>query len=306
MSYADARSTKLLATSCLVCGLPLRDPHSLETGIGPICREKHGYETQGNPETRAQVSKLIHSAAEPGTTAVDIYAIADKIEALGFPDVANKVRTRFAKAYKWETGKSKALPVIIKEEMFSFRGKKEMCILLHTPYERASTGIFNNEMKNMISGDDRTGVKIGDTFYWVVKSHRRPDVMGLLLAHFEGRMCHGPKGSFIIGEKPAEAEVVAVVVEAPAQVAVAPTPAVPPTQPVPAVRTPSDAQVELATVMNSLNLKVDVVALLDAPDDKCRATIEVLRNVFAAPTPIITPVPAVTATVTEEDWGNLD
>jgi SWI/SNF-related matrix-associated actin-dependent regulator 1 of chromatin subfamily A len=41
MSYESESGTKLLATHCLICGRALRDPESIERGIGPICNEKH-------------------------------------------------------------------------------------------------------------------------------------------------------------------------------------------------------------------------------------------------------------------------
>jgi len=40
--WENAVSTKLLATHCAICGRPLRDPESIERGIGPDCNEKLG------------------------------------------------------------------------------------------------------------------------------------------------------------------------------------------------------------------------------------------------------------------------
>lgn len=42
MSYENAPSTQMLATHCAICARPLRDAESVETGIGPDCRAKHG------------------------------------------------------------------------------------------------------------------------------------------------------------------------------------------------------------------------------------------------------------------------
>ena len=39
-----APSSLLVAVFCGACGLPLVDAVSIETGIGPVCRRKHGYE----------------------------------------------------------------------------------------------------------------------------------------------------------------------------------------------------------------------------------------------------------------------
>jgi len=51
MSYENARSTRFLATRCVCCGNPLTDAKSVEFGIGPICRKKHGFDgATGEPD----------------------------------------------------------------------------------------------------------------------------------------------------------------------------------------------------------------------------------------------------------------
>ena len=42
-TYESAPSTILLATHCACCNRPLRDAVSVEAGMGPDCRDKHGY-----------------------------------------------------------------------------------------------------------------------------------------------------------------------------------------------------------------------------------------------------------------------
>lgn len=44
-SYLDAPATALLAVHCCCCGTALLDALSVETGIGPDCRKKHGFKT---------------------------------------------------------------------------------------------------------------------------------------------------------------------------------------------------------------------------------------------------------------------
>lgn len=39
--YEREAGTVMLATSCLFCGRPLRDPESIERGVGPYCAQKH-------------------------------------------------------------------------------------------------------------------------------------------------------------------------------------------------------------------------------------------------------------------------
>lgn len=45
MSYENAPATKLIAAFCACCSRPLVDAESVETGMGPHCRKKHGYAT---------------------------------------------------------------------------------------------------------------------------------------------------------------------------------------------------------------------------------------------------------------------
>lgn len=59
MSYENAPATILLATHCACCGRPLVDAASVETGIGPDCRKRHGFvEAQGDPDWPAVESAL--------------------------------------------------------------------------------------------------------------------------------------------------------------------------------------------------------------------------------------------------------
>jgi hypothetical protein len=42
-SYVNAPATALVATKCACCGRELVDSVSVETGMGPSCRKRHGY-----------------------------------------------------------------------------------------------------------------------------------------------------------------------------------------------------------------------------------------------------------------------
>jgi hypothetical protein len=44
MSYENAPATEMLATHCAICSRPLLDAVSVEIGIGPVCRQRHGYD----------------------------------------------------------------------------------------------------------------------------------------------------------------------------------------------------------------------------------------------------------------------
>lgn len=43
-TYENAPATRMLATHCAVCSRPLVDAASVEAGMGPDCRDRHGYD----------------------------------------------------------------------------------------------------------------------------------------------------------------------------------------------------------------------------------------------------------------------
>ena len=45
-SYVNAPATRFIATHCACCGKPLVDADSVQAGVGPDCRAKHGRDVQ--------------------------------------------------------------------------------------------------------------------------------------------------------------------------------------------------------------------------------------------------------------------
>ncbi len=77
MSYETAPACELLATSCACCGRPLLDATSVETGVGPDCRKKYGYnDAQGAPDwlAAAQALDIIPDLLGPGAPAAIVAA----------------------------------------------------------------------------------------------------------------------------------------------------------------------------------------------------------------------------------------
>ena len=62
-NYENAPATHMLASHCCICSRPLLDAASVEAGMGPHCRKKHGYYAEVSEESRAQANKIIHSIA---------------------------------------------------------------------------------------------------------------------------------------------------------------------------------------------------------------------------------------------------
>lgn len=55
MSYEAAPATRMLATHCAACARPLVDAKSVETGMGPDCRKRHGFNLAVSEDARAGV-----------------------------------------------------------------------------------------------------------------------------------------------------------------------------------------------------------------------------------------------------------
>jgi hypothetical protein len=115
MSHENAPATKLLATNCACCGRALVDAVSVETGVGPDCREMHGYaEAQGDADwsravsfgvldanayatARDAVNALVHMVARSAKTLdrASAAAVFNTIDALGFSTLAERIAKRF-------------------------------------------------------------------------------------------------------------------------------------------------------------------------------------------------------------------
>jgi len=117
--YTEAPATKMLATSCACCSLPLVDAVSVETGVGPDCRKKYGFakpETEVPFESACLLVSEVPEATEvlAGATTVRelanrlVYRIArdqsgahvltwtNAVRALGYAKLAARVAKRLA------------------------------------------------------------------------------------------------------------------------------------------------------------------------------------------------------------------
>lgn len=92
-SYEAAPATLLLATHCACCGRPLVDAVSVETGVGPDCRARHGYLADAAPEARAEANALVHAIAVE-QTGPGVLAATARLAALGFVKLAARVADR--------------------------------------------------------------------------------------------------------------------------------------------------------------------------------------------------------------------
>jgi hypothetical protein len=96
MGYEDAKATKLLATHCAACGRPLVDAISVETGLGPECRKRHGYNAAMkavDEETRALANQLVYLVAT-SQTGIQVAEATARLRELGFGKLADRIEKR--------------------------------------------------------------------------------------------------------------------------------------------------------------------------------------------------------------------
>jgi Family of unknown function (DUF6011) len=96
-NYEQAPATKMLATNCAICSRPLLDSLSVETGMGPHCRQVHGYSGKNAPqvsdEDRKKANKIVYAIAlglDAGTLACAI----TELRGLGFSLLAGVLEDR--------------------------------------------------------------------------------------------------------------------------------------------------------------------------------------------------------------------
>lgn len=194
MNYENAPATKLIATHCACCGRPLVDAVSVEAGIGPDCREKHGYgEAQGDPNWDAALVYVSNVAvdgceADLGLPAGDAHKAANwlthkiaieqtgprvlgytnAIRALGYSKLAARLEKRLAKVH-----------------IESANGR----FVVHTPYNPDAIEAFRK-----ING--RKWEK--ESKAWSFPAEFKKAVWEILCGYFAGSVGMGPKGLFQI------------------------------------------------------------------------------------------------------------
>lgn len=175
-TYQDSPACRMLATNCIVCGRPLVDATSCQLGIGPECREGA---TGGFDDGQRQVAnRLVFEAsiaAQEGKIAV-VLAKADDIAAVGYADLAEKVRRRFKNA-------ERKVAITIREVGNVYQ--------VMTPYRRGEAEAFVAAWRTVPGRRWQDGMN-------VVPVESKKQLWSLLRKFFGGKFAQGPKGVFRI------------------------------------------------------------------------------------------------------------
>jgi hypothetical protein len=94
-TYENAPATKLLATHCACCGRALVDAVSVETGIGPECRKRFVVRLDVTQAAHDEANQIVFALARSGLSRAAAQPMFDRLHALGFVVLAERVAKRF-------------------------------------------------------------------------------------------------------------------------------------------------------------------------------------------------------------------
>lgn len=164
--YENAPATKLVATDCACCGRPLVDAKSVEAGIGPDCRKRHGFDLDVSDEARVEANKLVHDiAVEQG--GFEVMKKVARLRELGFNTLADRIVKRLD-------------PIKIDQD-------PDGRLVVVTPYSETIVSLFRNIAGRRWDRDRKV-----NTFPQSSKSA----IWAAIQAAFPGRIGIGPKGAF--------------------------------------------------------------------------------------------------------------
>jgi len=181
MGYEDATATKIMATHCCACGKPLVDAKSVETGMGPICRSKYGYDLEVPERVRELANKIVHRLAcdvSHGTVSLESMLAASQLRDLGFPKIADIFHLRLV-----------PISITVGEH------EGQTCYFVRAPYH---DGYRYDSWTKTRAKVKRPAVSTSKKqhFFWVhpKDEYNRKRIWKALVKHFSGYMAIGPDG----------------------------------------------------------------------------------------------------------------
>ena len=167
--YENAPATKMLASHCACCGRPLVDSKSVEIGVGPECRKRHGFDIDVDEESRQRANIIVHAIALEQTGAAVIERCAELRE-LGFITLADRILHRL-----------KTIVISVEDNL----------LVLKSPYDPDAVRALASIPGRRWDKDRKV-----NTF----PANQKRTVWNVLLEHYHGLMGVGPKGAFEINK----------------------------------------------------------------------------------------------------------
>lgn len=177
MSYTESIQCRLLASQCCCCGRPLVDAISVQLGIGPECRG--GFDGGIRPEIQDECNRLTYLAAIAAQEGKieEVREIADLIQAMGLPTLAEKIARRFVNAER--------------NVKITIEVRDGDMLAVKTPFRRGKKAEFIEAWRRIPGRRYSAGVNL-------VPVTQREALWTLLREFFPGDFARGPKGIFRI------------------------------------------------------------------------------------------------------------
>lgn len=91
-----ALKMQITDTRCLACTRPLVDAKSAEIGLGPVCRQKYGYEADNiDEDARQEANQILQDIRNNVYDKASIFGALQRLAALGFEKLAQSIEERF-------------------------------------------------------------------------------------------------------------------------------------------------------------------------------------------------------------------
>lgn len=176
---------RMLATRCAVCARNLRDPVSVELGIGPDCRKAYaftgeGLSAEGYERARAIVFQLALEASAKAINPANVLIASDELREIGLSKLADVLINRNAK--------------------ISIKAHGADALLVKFPYAMAASFEIGRLGGTVVRDDSRPSPKDGRGAFvgYAVPAANRNAVWSVLRRHFVGLLGVGPRGPFVV------------------------------------------------------------------------------------------------------------
>lgn len=183
LEVQNAAALAMLATHCAVCRRELRDPISVELGIGPDCRKRYKFDASTvTPEAYAEAKALIYKLAMLASSglidASMCYVASDRLKELGFEALSEII--------------------VKKNTKICITAQADGRLLVRFPYEPAASHALYSLGAN--PHRDTRGKFAG---YLITPALANATYNRVLRRFFAGQLGVGPKGTFIVKAPPA-------------------------------------------------------------------------------------------------------
>lgn len=189
-------SHNMLATRCGICGQPLRDPVSVELGIGPICRDqadfKEGIDPAAYERAKVIVFRLELFATAERLSPMDAMVASDELQTLGFGKLADVILKRNARVVITDLA---AVPAVERTEFAAAIPAQPASFRVKVPADQFAA--WELKRAGAAVEVDKRGKVTGFRFEAV--AGKRGAVWSIIERRFRGVLGVGPRGPFMVG-----------------------------------------------------------------------------------------------------------